>query len=124
MVTIKDMKIHVNNTEDFVPWHKAKVLSYEVFKIFDNKKDSLLEKEILKSSIRIMNGLGTAVYYYDKRKSTDMYIQRTIEACAEIKNLLQLSKDFQKVDKETAEYLIQLTEEVLQAIKNHSQILN
>jgi len=116
------MKIHVNNTDDFVPWQKAKTLTYTVFKVFDDKKNVFLKKQIFKSSIGIMNALTIAVMYHDNCKHNDIYITKAIESCAEVSSLLHMSKYVNNIEEGTANHLIQLTEGITKAIKDHAKL--
>ncbi len=83
--------------EDIVAWQKAKILTLQIYHIFNNSKDYSFKDQIQRASISIMNNIAEGY----ERKSNKEFIQFLYIAkgsCGEVRSMLYLGRDLKYID--------------------------
>ena len=94
-----------------IVWQKAKALSVNIYKSFENSKDYGFRDQILRSSISIMNNIAEG---FERHSNSEfrhfLYISKG--SCGELRSMLHLAKDINKIDDEQYEKLIKDSVEI------------
>lgn len=101
----------VNRFEEIIAWQKAKELSAKIYFTFELSKDYSFRDQIQRASVSIMNNIAEGF----ERKSNNEFKQFLFIAkgsCGEVRSMLYLAKDINKISNENFQYLINLSEEI------------
>ena len=97
--------------EDIISWQKAKVLTIEVYKTFKDTKDFGFKSQIERAAVSVMNNIAEG---FDRRSNKEfrqfLYISKG--SCAEVRSMLYLAKDLNKMDEKKFTELYDLTIEI------------
>lgn len=97
--------------EDIISWQKAKALSIEVYKTFENTRDFGFKSQIERAAVSVMNNIAEG---FDRRSNKEfrqfLYISKG--SCAEVRSMLYLAKDLNKMDEKKFTELYDLTIEI------------
>jgi len=103
--------LKVERFEDIIAWQKAKELTILIYKAFKNCKDYAFREQIQRASVSIMNNIAEGY----ERKSNNEFKQFLFIAkgsCGEVRSMLLLAKDLEKIYSNEFEEAFQLSEEV------------
>lgn len=106
---VKRMKIE--RFEDIIAWQKAKVLTIKVYSLFSSSKDYGFKDQIQRASVSIMNNIAEGF----ERKSNNEFRQFLYIAkgsCGEVRSMLILARELQKIKNNESENLLKLAEEI------------
>lgn len=94
----------ISKFEDILVWQKAKILTLELYKLFDLMKDFNFKNQILRAAISIMNNIAEGF----ERQTNNEFRQFLFIAkgsSGEVRNMLHLAKDLNYLDNEQFEIL-------------------
>jgi len=97
--------------EDIIAWQKARELTIAVYRTFRETKDFGFKNQIERASVSIMNNIAEG---FDRQTNKEfkqfLYIAKG--SCAEVRSMLYLAKDLEKIDIDNFNKLYNLSEEI------------
>ena len=107
--------MRIERFEDAVAWQKAKQLCVEVYKIFKNSKDFGFKDQIQRAAVSVMNNIAEGFERKGNKEFTYfLYVAKG--SCGEVRSMLILAKELNKINNEKQKDLITLAEEVSKII--------
>ncbi len=97
--------------EDILAWQKAKELAKEIYKNFSDSKDFGFKDQIQRAAISVMNNIAEGY----ERKTNNEFKQFLFIAkgsCGEVRSMLIIAKELEKVHEENYKRLFLLAEEI------------
>lgn len=97
--------------EDIIAWQKAKELTIQVYQLFENSKDFGFKDQIQRASVSVMNNIAEGF----ERKSNNEFKHFLFIAkgsCGEVRSMLYLAKELNKISNDDFESLFALSEEI------------
>ena len=97
--------------EDIIAWQKAKELTIQVYQLFENSKDFGFKDQIQRASVSVMNNIAEGF----ERKSNNVFKHFLFIAkgsCGEVRSMLYLAKELNKISNDDFESLFALSEEI------------
>src|SRR5574344_1130532 len=97
--------------EDMIEWQKAKELTIQVYQLFENSKDFGFKDQIQRASVSVMNNIAEGF----ERKSNNEFKHFLFIAkgsCGEVRSMLYLAKELNKISNDDFESLFALSEEI------------
>jgi four helix bundle protein len=102
--------------EEIQSWKKAKTLTVELYRHFENSKDFGFKDQILRASVSIMNNIAEG---FERRSNKEfryfLYVAKG--SCGEVRSMLILAVELSKIDNATAQELQDLTQEISKLLK-------
>ena len=101
----------IERFEEIIAWQKAKDLAVKIYSSFADTKDFGFKDQIQRASVSIMNNIAEGF----ERKSNNEFKQFLYIAkgsCGEVRSMLILAKELQKINKDESSKLIELSEEI------------
>ena len=101
----------IEKFEDILSWQKSKILVLAVYKLFEKHKDFGFKNQIEKASVSVMNNIAEGF----ERKSNNEFKYFLFVAkgsAAEVRSMLYLARDLNKISKENFKNLYKLTIEI------------
>jgi len=105
----------IQRFEDIIAWQKSKQLSLLIYNVFDNCKDYNFKDQIQRAGVSVMNNIAEGF----ERKSDKEFKQFLFIAkgsCGEVRSMLYLAKDLEKITKANFNVLFNLSEETSKII--------
>ena len=105
----------MNRFEDLLAWQKAKKLSLKVYKTFGNHKDFGFRDQIQRAAVSVMNNIAEG---FERRSNKEFrqFLFFAKASCGEIRSMLYLAVELEKIDKITFKNLYNLAEETSKII--------
>lgn len=97
--------------EDIIAWQKAKDLTIQIYKLFENSKDFGFKDQLQRASVSVMNNIAEGF----ERKSNKEFKQFLFIAkgsCGEVRSMLHLAKELNKISDNDFKLLFALSEEI------------
>lgn len=111
-----------NNFEDIIAWQKAKTLVLLIYKNFNESKDFGFKDQIQRASLSIMNNIAEGF----ERQSNNEFKRFLLYAkgsCGEVRSMLYIAKDLNKISNETFEKAYQLSVDISKMVSGlHSKL--
>ncbi len=101
--------------EDSFAWLKAKQLCIEVHKTFENSKDFGFRDQIQRAAVSVMNNIAEG-FERKGNKEFDYFLYVSRGSCGEVRSMLILEKELNKINNKKQKDLITLAEEVSKII--------
>ena len=101
--------------EDSIAWQKAKQLCVEVFKIFESHKDFSFRDQIQRAAVSVMNNIAEG-FERKGNKEFAYFLYVAKGSCGEVRSMLILAKELNKISEEAQQTLTYLAEEVSKII--------
>jgi len=101
----------IERFEDIIAWQKAKVLTVMIYELFEESKDYGFKDQIQRASVSIMNNIAEGF----ERKSNNEFKHFLFIAkgsCGEVRSMLYLSKELEKIKETSFNELFALAEEI------------
>ncbi|NPA66972.1 MAG: four helix bundle protein [Chlorobi bacterium] len=101
----------IEKFEDILSWQRSRKLVISVYEIFKDHKDFGFKNQIEKAAVSVMNNIAEGF----ERKSNNEFKYFLFVAkgsAAEVRSMLYLAKDLNKIKKENFENLYKLTIEI------------
>jgi four helix bundle protein len=105
----------IERFEEIIAWQKAKVMCVDVYTLFDNSKDFSFKDQIQRASVSVMNNIAEGF----ERKSNKEFVYFLYVAkgsCGEVRSMLILAKELNKLSQNEAEKLFNQAEEISKMI--------
>ncbi len=97
--------------EEILAWQKAKSLCMEVYRIFESHQDFRFRNQVQSAAVSIMNNIAEG---FERRSNNEfrqfLYIAKG--SCGEVRSMIILAKELQKISEDQCEELITRAEEV------------
>jgi four helix bundle protein len=105
----------IESFEDIIAWQKAKVLTIALYRMFEHSKDFIFRDQILRASISIMNNIAEGFERKsDKEFRYFLFIAKG--SCGEVRSMLILAKDLNKISGKDSENVHDLSKEISKII--------
>ena len=101
----------IDRFEDIIAWQKAKQLTIYIYRDFADSKDFGFKDQIQRASVSVMNNIAEGF----ERKSNKEFRQFLFIAkgsCGEIRSMLYLAKELDKISETSFKENYELSEEV------------
>jgi four helix bundle protein len=102
--------MRIERFEEIIGWQKAKDLTVKIYKAFGNSRDYGFNDQIQRASVSIMNNVAEGF----ERQTNNEFRQFLFIAkgsCGEVRSMLILAKELEKLDSLVADELLYLAEE-------------
>ncbi len=103
--------MRINRFEDIISWKKAKELTIKVYKTFELHKDFGFKNQIERAAVSVMNNIAEG---FERQTNNEfrqfLYIAKG--SAAEVRSMLYLALDLEKIEKEKFDELYDLSEEI------------
>jgi four helix bundle protein len=112
----------IEKFEDILSWQKSKILVLVVYKLFEKHKDFGFKNQIERASVSVMNNIAEGF----ERKSNNEFKYFLFVAkgsCAEVRSMLYLAKDLNKIQEKDFQNLYNLTTEISKLISGLIKVL-
>jgi four helix bundle protein len=107
--------MRIERFEDIIAWQKAKDLTVHIYKIFDSSKDFGFKDQIQRAAVSIMNNIAEGFERKgNKEFSYFLYIAKG--SCGEVRSMLILAKELNKISEKDFELLFIQSEEISKII--------
>jgi len=103
--------VKIEKFEDIIAWQKSRELSILLYKEFAESKDFGFKDQIQRAGVSVMNNIAEGF----ERKTNNEFKQFLFIAkgsCGEVRSMLYLSKDLNKISDNTFNKLFILSEEI------------
>jgi four helix bundle protein len=101
----------IKNFEDIIAWQKSRELTTNIYRIFENSRDFGFRDQIQRASISIMNNIAEGFERKGNKEFTRfLYIARG--SCGEVRSMLIIAKDLNKIEDNDFEKLYVITIEI------------
>ena len=114
--------MRIERFEDIIGWQKAKELAIKIYRLFETSKDYSFKDQIQRASVSVMNNIAEGF----ERKTNNEFKQFLFIAkgsCGEVRSMLILAKELNKIEKNKAEELYSLSEEISKIISGFIKTL-
>jgi four helix bundle protein len=114
--------MRIERFEDIIAWQKAKDLAVKIYRLFETSKDYSFKDQIQRASVSVMNNIAEGF----ERKTNNEFKQFLFIAkgsCGEVRSMLILAKELNKIEKNKAEELYSLSEEISKIISGFIKTL-
>jgi len=105
----------IERFESSIAWQKSKVLCIEVYKSFEMTKDFGFKDQIQRAAVSVMNNIAEG---FERKSNKEfahfLYIAKG--SCGEVRSMLILAKELNKISEEVHKKLTSLAEEVSKII--------
>lgn len=101
----------IERFEDIIAWQKSKELTVKVYSLFSESKDFGFTNQIQRASVSVMNNISEGF----ERKSNKEFKQFLFIAkgsCGEVRSMLYLAKDLNKITEKDFRILFNLSVEI------------
>lgn len=109
--------------EDIIAWQKAKELTVEVYKHFEESKFNSFNDQIQRASVSVMNNIAEG---FERRtnKEFSQFLFFSKGSCGEVRSMLLLAIELKKISKEEGTRLVHMSEEISKIISGIIKSLN
>ncbi len=87
----------IETFEDILSWQKARGLTISIYNIFKETKDFGFKNQIERASVSIMNNIAEG-YERKTNKEFKYFLYIAKGSCAEVRSMLYLAKDLDKIE--------------------------
>ncbi len=105
----------IERFEDIIAWQKAKLLCVEIYKHFENSKDYGFRDQIQRASVSIMNNIAEG-FERKSNKEFRFFLYVAKGSCGEVRSMLILAQELNKINKDQGQPLQVLAEEISRMI--------
>ncbi len=105
----------INRFEDIIAWQKSKELAVLVYHLFEESRDFGFKDQIQRASVTVMNNIAEGF----ERKSTKefrYFLSVAKGSCGEVRSMLYLAKELNKITEKDFDKLFALAEETSKII--------
>jgi len=101
----------IEKFEDIISWKKAKTLTIDIYKTFEDSKDFGYKNQIERASVSIMNNIAEG---FERRSNKEFkqFLFIAKGSCGEVRSMLYLGKDLNKISEEKFHKLYNLSIEI------------
>jgi len=101
----------IDRFEDIIAWQKAKELTVEIYQMFFESKDFGFKDQIQRASVSIMNNIAEG---FERKTNNELkyFLFVAKGSCGEVRSMLILAKELEKLPHDKFEELYLLSEEI------------
>jgi four helix bundle protein len=107
--------VKIERFQDAIAWQKTKQLCVEVYKTFENSKDFGFRDQIQRAAVSVMNNIAEG-FERKGNKEFAYFLYVAKGSCGEVRSMLILAKELNKISDDKQKALIALAEEVSKII--------
>ena len=107
--------MRIERFEDILAWQKAKLFTVGIYKIFENSKDFGFRDQIQRASVSVMNNIAEG-FERKSNKEFRFFLFVAKGSCGEVRSMLILAQELNKINKDQAQPLQVLAEEISRMI--------
>ena len=108
-------KMKIERFVDIIAWQKSKELSVQVYGFFEDSQDYDFKDQIKRASVAVMNNIAEG---FERRGNKEfrhfLYIAKG--SCGEVRSMLYLAKELNKISEKDFVSLFRLSEEISKII--------
>lgn len=101
----------IERFEDIIAWQKAKELTVQIYRLFEESKDFGFKEQIQRASVSVMNNIAEG---FERRSNKEfkqfLYIAKG--SCGEVRSMLYLARELNKISEKDFNTLFALSEEI------------
>lgn len=97
--------------EEIVAWQKSKDLAKEIYNCFGDSKDFGFRDQILRASVSVMNNIAEG-FERKSNKEFKYFLYVSKGSCGEVRSMVTLAFELQKIDNPTYKSLFNQAEEI------------
>jgi four helix bundle protein len=112
----------IERFEDILAWQKAKELTVEIYLLFDSSKDFGFRDQITRASVSVMNNIAEG-FERKSNKEFLFFLNVAKGSCGEVRSMLILAKELDKIKIDHANKLQLMAEEISKMISGLSKKL-
>lgn len=101
----------IERFEDLIAWQKGRVLCVEVYRAFENSKDFGFKDQIQRASVSVMNNIAEG-FERKSNKEFTYFLYVAKGSCGELRSMLILAGELNKLSEELVGKLKKQAEEV------------
>ncbi|MBP7102275.1 MAG: four helix bundle protein [Bacteroidales bacterium] len=103
--------MRIERFEDIIAWQKAKELTVQIYRLFEESKDFGFKEQIQRASVSVMNNIEEG---FERRSNKEfkqfLYIAKG--SCGEVRSMLYLARELNKISEKDFNTLFALSEEI------------
>lgn len=113
----------IDRFEDIIGWQKAKELTIGIYQELEGSKDFGLKDQIQRASISIMNNIAEG---FERRSNKEFsyFLFVAKGSCAEVRSMLILATELNKIEKTKAKKYAAQAEEISKILSGLIKTLN
>jgi len=113
----------IERFEDILSWQKSKELCLVIYKLFAESKDYGFKDQIQRASVSVMNNIAEG---FERKSNNEFrhFLFITKGSCGEVRSMLYLAKDLNRINKNDFESLYDLSIEISKLISGLIKSLN
>lgn len=108
-------RMRIERFEDAIAWQKSKVLCIAVYKHFESSKDFGFKDQIQRAAVSVMNNIADG-FERKGNKEFAYFLYVAKGSCGEVRSMLILAKELNKITEDVQKTLSALAEEVSKII--------
>ena len=94
----------IERFEDIIAWQKAKELTVQIYRLFEESKDFGFKEQIQRASVSVMNNIAEG-FERNSNKEFRNFLFITKGSCAEVRSMLNLALELKYISKEVSDNL-------------------
>ena len=101
----------IERFEDLIAWQKSKELSVSIYKSFHEHRDLAFKDQIQRAAVSIMNNIAEG---FERRSNKEFrqFLFIAKGSCAEVRSMLYLAMELDKINQEKCKSLLLQSEEL------------
>lgn len=103
--------MRIEKFEDVLSWQKSKILAIKIYNTFEASKDFGYKSKIERASVSIMNNIAEG-YERQSNKEFRQFLYIAKGSCGEVRSMLYLANDLNKINNELFNELYSLSLEI------------
>jgi four helix bundle protein len=101
----------IERFEDIIAWQKSKELTVKVYSLFSESNDFGFNNQIQRASVSVMNNIAEG-FERKGNKEFKQFLFIAKGSCGEVRSMLYLAKDLNKITEKDFRILFNLSEEI------------
>jgi four helix bundle protein len=107
--------MRIERFEDIIAWQKAKDLTVQIYSLFENSKDFGFKDQMQRAAVSVMNNIAEG-FERKRIKAFTYFLYIAKGSCGEVRSMLILAKELNKISEKDFEALFTRTEEISKII--------
>lgn len=103
--------MRIERFEDIIAWQKSKELTVKVYSLFSESKDFGFNNQIQRASVSVMNNIAEG-FERKGNKEFKQFLFIAKGSCGEVRSMLYLAKDLNKITERDFRICFNLSEEI------------
>lgn len=105
----------IERFEDILSWQKSKTLAVGIYSLFRNEKDFSFKNQLERASVSVMNNIAEG-FERQTNKEFRQFLFIAKGSCGEVRSMLILAKELNKIDEVSFRKLSDLALEISRLI--------